>query len=682
MLQRELLSYYRDEIRRSKRWRSDNYDDDWQRYCDMYRGRHYSRKVPGDQLIVNLVFSTINTIAPSVAVNNPKFVVNARKAEKAPHAIITEEVLNYLWRTYQYQPEFRLAVNDWLVVGHGWVKTGYKFVKPPEEKKTDPPSTSGPTDSAADVGIDDREDVDGNVESEMYVYDDRPFIERMSPFDMFVDPDARHPKEMCWIAQRVWRPVQNIRVDSRYSTSARQKVNGSSQSRWMAGDGDSDARTEQPDHGSRQYAEVIEFYDIIRGKVSTFALDSEDTDGSGGFLIKPKPMPYAFGHPFVMLRSYELIDSFYTIGDVAQIESLQLELNETRNQMMNHRKRFQRKWLYEKDAFDRQGVLALESDIDNTMIPVTSDGNPASVIAPLPAVITPTDFYDQSSMITNDIDRVSGVSDYQRGAAQTSIKRTATEAAMIQDAANSRAQDRLAKIETVLAEIGERIIGLMQQFMTGEQVARVVTMPGKIWVPYDKDYLSGEFDFEVAAGSTEPQNETFRRQSALQLVDASMPFLQMGVANPLGLYMYVLQKGFGVKDVGPLVMRPEQAPPPEGEPNAQGMQPPPGEDQSAPPPMNSPTQNPNDAPGQFPPGEVPPPGPTPMDQMQQAMGPSGPPQGMPPGMMPPQGGPPPEQDPMAALMQMLGQQPQGPPPGGPESLPPELLAQLMGQRPQ
>jgi hypothetical protein len=391
-------------------------------------------------------------------------------------------------------------------------------------------------------------------------------------------------------------------------------------------------------------------------------------------------MPYAFGHPFVMLRSYEMVDSFYTMGDVAQIESLQLELNETRNQMMNHRKRFQRKWLYEKDAFDRQGVLALESEIDNTMIPVTSDGNPASVIAPLPAVITPTDFYDQSGLITNDIDRVSGVSDYQRGAAQTSVKRTATEAAMIQDAANSRAQDRLAKIETVLAEIGERIIGLMQQFMTGEQVARVVTMPGRVWVPYDKDYISGEFDFEVAAGSTEPQNETFRRQSALQLVDASMPFLQMGVANPLGLYMYVLQKGFGVKDVGPLVMRPDQAPPPEGDPNAQQMQPPPGE--GAPPPMNSPTQNPNDAPGQFPPGEVPPPGPTPMDQMQQAMG--GPPgmppemQGMPQGMGP---GPLPAGDPMAELLKMLGQQGQGPPPGGPESLPPELLAQLMGQMP-
>ena len=119
--------------------------------------------------------------------------------------------------------------------------------------------------------------------------------------------------------------------------------------------------------------------------------------------------------PFEMLRNYEIADHFYPCGDVEQLESLQLELNQTRTQMMNHRKRFQRKWLYERDAFDREGVQALESDIDNTMIPVMSDGDPSRVIAPLPAVITPSEFYDQSAMISNDIDRVSGVSDYQRG---------------------------------------------------------------------------------------------------------------------------------------------------------------------------------------------------------------------------------------------------------------------------
>jgi hypothetical protein len=552
------LQMYRDEIKRSKNWRSgEGYEDEWKRYIDLYRGKQYQSNLPGDKLIVNLIFSTINVIAPSVAVNNPRFVINARNPDKAPQAVVTEEVLNYMWRTHRYHDEFRLSVNDWLVVGHGWAKCGYKFTKPPEEKKVDSKEFADPEDGAS-YGIDDRDDVEGNVESEMYVYDDRPFLERISPFDMFVDPDARHPKEMCWIAQRIWRSIQDVQVDDRYSPAARKKVSAKSWSRWSSSQGDSDARHDDPGQGPRSFCEIIEFYDIKRRTVCTFALDADDTDNESGFLIKPRPMPYSMGHPFEMLRNFEVSDHFYPIGDVAQIESLQLELNETRTQMMNHRKRFQRKWVYEKDAFDRDGIAALESDVDNTMIPVMSDGNPANVIAPMPAVITPSEFYDQSGLITNDIDRVSGVSDYQRGAGQTAIKRTATEAAMIQDAANARAQDRLAKIESTLARLGERVIGLMQQYMTGDQVARIVTMPGRAWINYDAEYIQGAFDFDVAAGSTEPMNETFRRQSALQLVDASMPFLEMGVANPQTLYMQVLQKGFGIKDAGPFLMQQEQ----------------------------------------------------------------------------------------------------------------------------
>jgi hypothetical protein len=199
------------------------------------------------------------------------------------------------------------------------------------------------------------------------------------------------------------------------------------------------------------------------------------------------------------------------------------------------------------------------------------------------------------------------------------MKRTATEAAMIQDSANARAQDRLASIEGSLARLGERIIGLMQQFLTGDQVARIVTMPGRAWVPYDRDYIQGEFDFDVAAGSTEPQNETFRRQSALQLVDASMPFMQAGVANPTALYMYVLQKGFGIKDIGPFINGPAEQPqidPATGQPQAALGQTPGG------PPEGPPT------PG-GPPG-----GPPPEMQGMPPGGPQPPQNGMPPGVDP------------------------------------------------
>lgn len=636
MKQSDRLQMYRDEVKRSKKWReNEGYDRDWKRFIDLYRGKQYQQDLPGDKLMVNLVFSTINTMAPSVAVNNPKFVVNARKPDKAAQAVVTEEILNYLWRQWRYQDEFRLAVNDELIVGHGWCKVGYKFTKPPEEKTVEA-TEPNMNDAGGDVGIDDREDVEGNVESEMNITDDRPFVERISPFDMFVDPDARNPKEMAWIAQRVWRPVQDVQVDDRYLPAARKKVSARGWSRWSGSD--SDAREgERPDNGAKSFCEIIEFYDIRRKTMCTFSLDSDDTGNESGFLIKPRPMPYAQGQPFEMLRNYEVADHFYPIGDVEQIEPLQLELNETRTQMMNHRKRFQRKWLYERDAFDREGVAALEADVDNTMIPVMSDGDPSRVIAPLPAVITPSEFYDQSQLISSDIDRVSGVSDYQRGANANTMKRTATEAAMIQDSSNARAQDRLSGIERSLARMGERIIGLMQQFLTGDQVARIVTIPGKAWVPYDAEYIQGEFDFEVAAGSTEPMNETFRRQSAMQLVDASMPFLEMGVANPVGLYMYILQKGFGVKDTASFVMAsgpPAPVDPATGQPQEM---PPPGQEQGPPPPEQDLNQG---APGGGPP--MPPGGP--------GGGPPMPPDQMDPSQIPPE-----------MLMAMLGQG-GGPPP--------------------
>ena len=622
MNQQEYLTWCTEELERSRRWRhnsTNNFDDSWKRYSDLYAGKHYDRKSGVDQLTVNMIFATINVMAPAVAINNPKFAVNARNPESAPQAIITEEVLNYLWRTHKYQRDFRLAINDWLIMGHGWLKMGYKFVKPPEEKKVqttawDQVSGEG---EAVDEGIDDREDVPGNTESEMIQEQDRPYVERISPFDMYVDPDARHPKEMRWVAQRTWRLVNDVKADSRYSATNRKKVTGSSWSRWSNQDGDGRRSEDKPTTGRSQYAEIIEFYDIKRKKVSTFARHSGDTGETtrGGFLIKPDDFPYAFGHPFVMLRNYEVPDTFYPMGDVQQIESLQLELNETRNQMLNYRKKFRRAWVYAKDLFDKDGIKGLESEDDNVMIPVMGDQNPANAIAPVPPSITPPEFFDQSAMISTDLDRISGVSDYQRGA-QTAIKRTATEAAMIQDAANARAQDRLAKVESILAECGERVVALMQQFVTEQQVARVVTMPVKAWFTYDPDRIKGSFDFEVVGGSTEPQNETFRRQAAMQTVDLSMPFIDAGIVNMPALYMKLLRDGMGIKDAERYIQQ-QQPQPPEGMP------------------------------------EVP---------MGQQMGPEQAPQELTPDMF-------------AQMQQGGGQPPMEPPPD--QGIPPELAAQMM-----
>ena len=537
MARRNLSDYLKKQklsIESSRKWRKDDgYDATWQRLKDMYRGRHFDDYKNEDQMLVNIAFSTVNVISPSISVNYPKITVNSVNPDNAANAVIAEAVINYWWRKRDIRTQFRRAVKDMLTFGHGWVKVGYRFVE----------------EEAMSLEDEEFSDPIGTKEtSNLVIREDAPFAERVSPHDVFVDPDAISMSDIKWIAQRIRRPISEIKNDKRYIKAARDKVQVMAVSKY------SDDPSRKKVHDKNMgYAEIWEYYDIANGTMSIFCETSDQ------FLVKPMKMPYSFGQPFVMIRNYDVPDMFYPIGDLESIEPLQRELNETRSQMMNHRKKFSRKYLYKESAFDQLGRSALESDEDNVMVPVVSDEALSGVVTSFPAIINPPEFYNQSNMIIGDIDRISGVSEFQRGAV-SEIRRTATESSLLQDAANARTSDKLAVVEQAIAEVGRRMMQLAQQFMTGEQVARVTGKDGEpMWVTFDRDYLAGDFDFEVAAGSTQPHNESFKRQMALQMVDAMAPFAGAGIVNMQKLAAHVLQFGFGVKNPDEFI---QQAPPP------------------------------------------------------------------------------------------------------------------------
>jgi len=542
----EYLKKIRGSIESSRKWRKqDGYDATWTRMKDLYRGRHFDDYINQDQMLVNIAFSTVNVISPTISVNYPKITVSAVASANAGNAVIAEAVVNYWWRRGDVRSEFRRAVKDVLVAGHGWIKVGYRFV---EESKV------------ADDELDVTDPVSGGEgHTEMTIREDAPFAERVSVHDIFVDPDATTLKDAKWVAQRIRRPIEEVKKDERYNKVVRAKVLVAATSKYS--DDPSRKKIKDKEIG---YAEIWEYYDIRKGTMSIF---SESGDG---FLVEPTKMPYSFGQPFVMIRNYDIPDMFYPMGDLESIEPLQRELNETRSQMMNHRKKFSRKYLYKEGSFDTLGRNALESDEDNVMVPVISDEPLLNVVTAFPAIINPPEFYNQSSMIIGDIDRISGVSDFQRGTSD--IRRTATESSLLQDAANARTSDKLSVIEQAIAEVGRRMMQLAQQYMTGEAVARVTGKDGEpMWVTYDRDWLQGDFDFEVAAGSTQPHNESFKRQSALQMMDTMAPFLQMGVIDAAKLAAYLLQFGFGVKNPDEFMMQaPQGAAGPDGAPAAPG----------------------------------------------------------------------------------------------------------------
>ena len=551
-------------LRMAQKWRTDEgFDTKWRRMIDLYRGKTYWDQRDGsDRISVNLAFSTVNVIAPSVAVNHPKITVNATKEGDAERAIFVESVINYLWRHHDYRKPFRRMVKDFLIVGHGWLKVGWKFVEEERNLSSGEMNAEYTTSvqEITDFGREnpemvgelptDQQIIDNLPETTMIVVEDQAFVERISPFDMFVDPEATCLEDAKWIAQRIVRPLDEVKKDKRLKANARRKVQADTglKSRW------------DNDYERDQYSDLVdrvtlyEYYDLEEGTISICTETGEE------YLLDPTPMPYTFGHPFVMLRNYDIPDVFYPMSDLEAIESLQEELNKTRTQMVNHRKRYARKYLYHERSFGPEGREALESDEDGRFVPVIDENrNLGEVVVPLAQVPLAPEMYNHSSIIENDINTVSGVSEYSRGQ-MPEIRRTATEASIIADAGNARAADKLAMVELNIGEVARHVLQLMQQYMTRPQMVRITSKNNEdFFVAYSREDIVGEYDFTVEGGSTQPLNETARRQQAISLMNAVAPLVGT-VIDPTELAKHVLSYGFGVKDPEKFMVQQQAAP--------------------------------------------------------------------------------------------------------------------------
>jgi hypothetical protein len=657
----EHLTRYKNRLKHAKRFREEKgYDATWHRLLDLYTGKHFPTGMQDeDRIAINMAFSTINVIFPALTVNHPKIEVLANKAEDEDRAVIAEAVVNYWWKHYDFRSPFRRAAKDFLTFGHGWIKVGYKFEEEDvsleeDEKKTQLMELGSQVDSFAgenpDLAADlpTEEEIAANASgTKTIILEDRPTLERVSPFDMFVDPEATCMDDARWIAQRIVRPLEDVQDDKRYKSKTRLncKADAVISSDWL-----SQEQKRKMDSDIDRVT-VYEFYDLVSNTMCVFC------EGSDDYLIDSKKMPYSFGHPYEFVANYEVPDEFYPIGDLEMIEAPQQELNKTRSQMMNHRKKYGRKYLYRASALGPEGRQGLESNEDNIAIEVIDDNQPLQdVIIPVPITPMAGDLYQYSDIIQGDMDKVSGVNEYARGATPE-VRRTATEAAMIQDGANARSADKLAVIEIAIGAIARKVLKLAQQYMTSEDAARITGSDGEqFWFEYDYEDIDGEFDFQVEAGSTQPQNETNRRQQAVAMMNSLGPFIGT-VIDPQALVKHVLQFGFGVKSPGKFM-----APPPPPMPMGPDGQPAVGPD-------GQPMQDPNAPQGGPPQG--PPQGPPPEGMM--PMGGAMPPPGM--GVDAPQMNP---QDLLAAQnaggMDMAGLTQLGQ--GG---LPPELVKQLQNQ---
>jgi hypothetical protein len=128
--------------------------------------------------------------------------------------------------------------------------------------------------------------------------------------------------------------------------------------------------------------------------------------------------------------------------------------------------------------------------------------------------------YEEEQIIKQDMQYVSGVSEYSRGATPQR-KETATTVTTIQEAANILFNYTIQVIErTWLIPIADAMKKLNQQYIDKERVIRILGEAGYNYEPVNPESIAGSYDVVSVSPALEAQaNKDIKRNQLLEMMD-------------------------------------------------------------------------------------------------------------------------------------------------------------------
>jgi hypothetical protein len=410
-----------DQLKSGKTYRQSKREDVWRKSEVAYAGNHWTRTpTTGDRTadltVVNLCFSTVNTIQPYITGEEPVFYVEPYGGgADSTNAIMLQAYLNRTWRSRETggQLALRASVMNKLIHGDGFMKTSWEL------KDVYPESIDEPVQVA------------------------KIYVDRVSPWNIWIDQWSDGIDNARWVCERFYVTYDVLKKDDRYSVPAGITTGGSR----MDEDDSDENKGENP--GPSDWIAVYEFYDLEERRLISIIDESE----------VPLRVVDDVTCPIVQVPGHLIPNSPYHQGEIEQIWPLQQELNKTRSEMSTHRRRNAAKVFVKKEAIGVEGIKSLQSPIVGELVPVTGDGPLEGLVKVVDFQNISADNYNMTDVIRTDIFEITGVTEYQRGAAPD-IRRTATEVNVMEGASNVKLRAQLASLETALRGVGELILGM------------------------------------------------------------------------------------------------------------------------------------------------------------------------------------------------------------------------------
>jgi hypothetical protein len=525
-----------------QQYRQKERENAWRESYDVYMGDQWNVNPDdptADVVNVNISFSTINTLVPFVADEDPHFLISPMSGDAdADSAQLLETFMNRLWQSPEVRGQEGLsdAVFDWLLYGDGYVDVGYNIRMLPVFD-----AQGNPVDNKVRV-------------AEFHV-------RRINPWDVWIDPYSDGIHNARWVARRIVLPIEELVEDERYKIKKREDVDGAH----------IDPRHQSAEDRSRlddvdidNWVTIYEFYDITEKWMMSFMVGHD------------APVRYIeqVQCPIRQILNYRVPNSPYHMGELEQILSLQHELNKTRSQMITHRRRNIGKWAIAEDRLTDEAIAAMQSGRVNDVIPISGPDMPLenliNYIAPQPMS---RDAYEMDGVIRSDINELTGVNEYLRGIPQD-ISRTATEASIIEGATNIRTRHKLLAVERAARDIGQTLLDVirdvlpltdfneMAMYVTGREAEKINRASGAenihqnaVLTPVP-EIFEGRYIVEVERGSTELRNPQVKAQKLQQMVtlmlNATPVLMELQIPFNIKRLLELWFEAEGIEDVDAL----------------------------------------------------------------------------------------------------------------------------------
>ena len=454
----------------------------WQEYMSAYEGTYFKNESRPDyksNQVSNLVFSTIEAIRPIMTDNNPKFIAVPTSPEGQEFSTDVQMALDFEWEREKLSTKLPAQLIPMLVYG-----TAVWFVQ-----------WNG------------KEGDYGNIN-----------IKPIDPFNIFPDPLAENIDNSEYIVYATYKNANQLKQMFPNKASA---IEGSriNMSELVANRDENDSQEENQvlvlEMWCRDWTtmdENVKDEQVLKypkGRVITCLPEL-------GIILDDKKNPYKDGKfPFVLMKNYDVPFKFWGVGEVEQILSPQIYINELTNQIIDNAKSTANmQWIIDKNSGIGQGKLTNRPGL-------VIRKNPGSEVRRDTPPPMPTYVRETIDVMKADIQDISGVLDSLKGEKQTGVV-AASAILALQEASQSRIRLKIKIMESNLSELANMVYSRMQQFWKLDRWVRITDIEGNpLFREIGQRVLQNDYDLKVQAGSTMPVNKNAMMDLMIRLAQTN-----------------------------------------------------------------------------------------------------------------------------------------------------------------